>query len=287
MDEKRRITSHLQGILARVTNLMEKDMKLAFVFDGKSPLLKVKEQEDREYRKQQAEKKLKIAREEANEEEMLKYSKQTIRLNDDIIKESKELLSCLGMPIIQAPSEAEAQCSLINKNNDVYCVASSDADCILFGAPRLIRNLTLAQKRKVRGGIVNIKPELIEIKNVLKELDINQDQLIILGIMIGTDYNRKGIFRVGAKKALKLVKENKDYNKMFSDFNVDFDWKEIFDIFKNIPVKEDYKLEWNEINVDKILKLLVDEHSFNQERVLKSLEKLNVKKNQPGLNKWF
>ena len=143
MDEKRRITSHLQGILARVTNLMEKDMKLAFVFDGKSPLLKVKEQEDREYRKQQAEKKLKIAREEANEEEMLKYSKQTIRLNDDIIKESKELLSCLGMPIIQAPSEAEAQCSLINKNNDVYCVASSDADCILFGAPRLIKNLTL------------------------------------------------------------------------------------------------------------------------------------------------
>ena len=105
--------------------------------------------------------------------------------------------------------EAEAQAAFMAERKDVYAVGSSDHDALLFGAPYLIQNLTLAQKKKLpSGAYIKIQPEMIVLKDILEDLKINQDQLIILGIMIGTDYNRKGIFRVGAKKALKLVKEN-------------------------------------------------------------------------------
>src|SRR3989344_4124867 len=132
MDKNGNITSHLQGIITRVTNLMQQNIKLAFVFDGKSPLLKVKEQEEREYRKQIAEEKLEKAKEEGDEISMLKYSKQTVRVKKEMIDETKELISALGLPVIQAPSEAEAQCAFINERNDVDFVASSDFDSLLY-----------------------------------------------------------------------------------------------------------------------------------------------------------
>src|SRR3989344_6361632 len=96
MDSKQRITSHLQGIISRVTNLMQQNIKLVFVFDGKAPLLKIKEQEEREYRKRLAEEKFKEAKEEQDEELMLRYSKQSIRLRREMVEESKELIQALG-----------------------------------------------------------------------------------------------------------------------------------------------------------------------------------------------
>ena len=287
MDSNENITSHLMGISTRIPNLMEKGLKLAFVFDGKPPLLKVHEQEQREHRKQLAEGKLEKAKEEGDEDSMLRYSKQSIRLNFKMMEESKELLKAFGLPIIQAPSEAEAQCSFMNEKDDVYAVVSTDYDSLLYNSPRLIKNLTASQKRKVRNMYVKTNPELIELKEVLDSLQINQDQLIALAIMIGTDYD-PGIKGIGPKTALKLVKQNKDFDKLFNELNPDFDWKKIYATFKSMPIMKNYQLRWLEPDPEKIKKILVDEHDFKEERVDNMLEKLSKKeKNQKGLSSFL
>jgi len=112
-DSNNNITSHLVGISARIPNLMEKGLKLCFVFDGKPPAIKVHEQEKRSARKYSAETKLKQAKEDQDEELMLKYSKQSTRLTREMSNEAKDLIKAYGLPVIQAPSEAEAQCSFM------------------------------------------------------------------------------------------------------------------------------------------------------------------------------
>lgn len=280
MDTSGNTTSHLVGIFSRVTSLMSKNIKLCFVFDGKPPELKYAVKEEREHRKRMAEEKLKYAEEES---EILSYSKQASRLTPDIIKESKELLSLLGLPCIQSPSEADAQAAYLCKKGDVDYIASSDYDCLIHGAPRLITNLTLSQKRRMPSGeVVKISPCVIELKDVLKKLEISHEQLTMLSILVGTDYNPKGIQGIGPKKALKLVKQYDNYNKMFSDLKADFDWKEVYNAFKKMPVEKNYSLKWKQVDAEKINDLLVNRHDFNPERVEKVLLSLTRTKKETG-----
>jgi len=286
MDSNGRVTSHLVGIWSRFSNLMLRGIKLAVVFDGKPPVLKVATQEEREHRKRVAESKLEIAREEKDIEAMGKYSKQTVRMSSEIVKESKELLKAMGIPVIQAPSEADAQMAFMAEKKDVDFVGSSDVDCLLYGAPKLITNLTLSQRRKLPNGLyVKTTPEVIELSDVLNNLGIDRDKLIAIAMLVGTDYN-KGIHRIGPKTALKLVKQENNFDKLFKDVNADFNWKKIYAIFKSMPVMKEYQLKWDNINEDKIRKLLIKEHEFGEERVENTLEKLkkkDKKKEQKGL----
>jgi len=192
-----KITSHLVGLFSRIPNLMQKKIKLCFVFDGKPPLLKIKEQEEREHRKQLAEQRLKEAKEAEDEESMYKYSKQTTRLTNEIIEESKTLLKHLGLPLIQAPSEAEAQASFMCKNNDVWAVSSSDHDCMLYKCPRIIQNLTLSSRKKLpNGSYIPITPELVELEKVLNSLGLDNEKLLSAAILVGSvDYNEPIIIK--------------------------------------------------------------------------------------------
>src|SRR3989338_9014015 len=288
MDSKGRTTSHLMGIMTRLSNLMAKDIKLCVVFDGKMPLLKLAEIENREHRKNLAAIKLENAIQEKNFEDVYKYSKQNLRLAKEMIDEAKLLINYLGLPVIQAPGDADAQAAFMGKNGDVEYVASSDIDCLVYGAPYLVTNLTLSMKRKLPNGqIVYTKPDLISLKEVLGKLEISQEQLIVMAILIGTDYNKGGIPGIGPKKALTLVKKYNDYNKMFMELKADFNWKDVFEVFTNHDIKKDYKLVWDEINKEKIISLLVDEHDFSLERVEKILIQKEQKTKTEGLGKWL
>jgi len=286
MDEEGNVTSHLVGLFSRVPNLMQKEIQPVFVFDGEAPALKEKVRVLRHQRKEKAREKYARAALEEEEEEMGKYARQFSWVNSQMFDESKLLLQALGLPVIQAPSEAEAQCAYMAKKKVVWAAASQDYDSLLFGAPRLILNLTLSQKRKVAGGKqVYISPYLIELDSVLEKLHLTQDQLIVLGILIGTDYNPGGVPGIGPKKALKLVQSEKSFEKIFSSFSVDFDWKEIFDTFKDIPVN-DVSLKFGALDEEKVKELLVEQHDFSMDRVESTLEKLRKGGGQT-LKKWF
>jgi len=283
MDSKKRITSHLSGLFYRNMNLIHEGIKLIYVFDGKAPALKRGTQEKREEIKDEAREKYEQAKEEENVEEMGKYARQIVHLDKQKIEESKELLEAMGIAVIQAPGEGEAQASYIAKqDDDVYAIASQDYDCLLFEAPRLIQNLTLARKRKTVSGYVEIKPQLIELNHVLKEMNLTQEQLICIGILSGTDYNPGGVKGIGQKKALKLVQEYKTKEKIFEavekleregKYKIEFDWKEIFELMKYPNIDKDYKIEFPKMNFEKIKEILM-EHDFSEERIESQLDKL-------------
>ena len=216
-----------------------------------------------------------------------------------MIKESKELLEAMGIAVVQAPGEGEAEAAYLSRiKNEIYASVSQDYDSLLFGAPNLIRNLTLARRRKTFSGYVEVKPEIIELNKVLNLLEINLDQLICLGIMVGTDYNPKGIPGIGQKRALQIVKRYKQPVLIFKAVEEQimslpqedrFDWKEIFELFHKPKVK-DAEISFNEIDENKIRKILINEHDFSEERVEKQLERLREikeKQKQKNLGKWF
>lgn len=299
MDSKKRVTSHLSGLFYRNISLLNEGLKLVYVFDGKSPELKGKTHNIRSETRDAAKEKYEEAKTEEDIEAMKRYSSQLIRLNDEMILEGKELLDAMGIPVIQAPGEGEEQAAYLTRTReDIYASASQDYDSLLFGARRLIRNLTLAKKRKTISGYVEVKPELIELDKVLNRLEINLDQLICLGILVGTDYNPKGVPGIGQKKALQLVQRFKQPVMIFKEVEERiyslpeeerFDWKELFSLFKNYNV-ENSDFSFKQPNYEKIKKILVEEHDFSEERIEKQLEKLkniNEKNKQKGLSKWF
>jgi len=294
-DKHGRITSHLSGLFYRTTNLMNKGLKLVFVFDGEAPELKRKTHELRAEAKQEARDKYESFRTAGEFEEAGKYAGRFVTLNEGMIDEAKRLLKALGLPIVQAPGEGEAQAAFMAQRGDVWASASQDYDSLLFQAPRLIQNLTLARKRKLASGaFVSIEPELIDLQKVLNSMQINQDQLICLGILIGTDYNPKGVKGIGPKTALKLVKQYRQPMTIFSnvhrDYDFDFDWQEIFELFKKPDVTADYKIKFGPIDEKELKNLLVKEHDFSEERIDSSLKKLSEQKKerqQKDLKKWF
>jgi len=300
MDSKGRITSHLSGLFYRTTNLMTKGLKLIYVFDGKPPELKEKTVKEREERKKEAAAKYEKAKEKGEEEEMYKFARQTIKLSDEMVEEAKELVEALGLPAIQAPAEGEAQAAFIAAKKEAYAVASQDYDALLFGTPRLIQNLTLAKKRKTPTGFAPVQPTLIELDSVLNSLQINRDQLICLGILTGTDFNVGGIKGIGPKRALQLVKIYKQpsllfraIEKMVKEGKIaepGFDWQEVFAIFKKPNVTTNYKIEFKEVDEEKVRKLLCEKHNFSAERVenaLKKVQEARKKAKQKSLNSWF
>ncbi|MBI2112385.1 flap structure-specific endonuclease, partial [Candidatus Woesearchaeota archaeon] len=182
------------------------------------------------------------------------------------------------------------------KKGDAYAVISQDYDNLIFKAPLLVRNLSIAGKRKRAGkfAFVNVKPEIISLKEVLAELQLTFDQLVVVAILVGTDYNPGGIKGIGPKKALALVKEtptDEIFEKVeWSKHYPDLDWKEIFSTIVNMPVTDDYQLKWKKIQENELIEFLVKKHDFNEERVLAKLEKLKQESSklaQKGLGNFF
>jgi len=281
MDSKGNVTSHLSGLFYRTINLLEVGAKPVFVFDGKAPFEKVSVQVSREEIREQARAKHAEALAAGQLEEARKYAQQTSRLTREIIQESKELISAMGLPWVQAMAEGEAQAAYMCRKGDVWAVASQDYDALLFATTRLVRNLTISGRRKVDSKTVAVEPELIDLAECLNFLGIDIEKLVELALLIGTDYNPGGVQGIGPKTALKVIKEGK-----FSDYsdkipNVD----RLKQLFLKPTIVTDYSLEWKAPNPKKIKEILVEKHEFSEERVdiaLKRLEKTPV--NQKGLS---
>ncbi len=292
IDRNGRITSHLSGLFYRNVNIMEIGIKPVYVFDGKPPELKGKTLLERIERRERAEKEWKEALEAGNIEEARVWSQQSSRLTPEMVEQSKRLLELMGIPWIQAPSEGEAQAAEMARSGKVFASASQDYDSLLFGTPRLVRNLTITGKRKLprKNVYKEIKPEIIELDNVLKNLSITREQLIDIGILVGTDFN-EGVRNVGPKKALKLIKTYGNIENIMKNTDIVVEnYREIREIFLNPPVTRDYRFDWKEPDVEGIVKFMCDEHDFSRERVMGAIDKLKEfrkVKSQKNLEEWF
>ena len=281
MDHNGRVTSHFSGILYRTTSLIERGIKPIYVFDGQSSHLKKDTQAKRNEVKVQSERRWKDALEEGRIEDARKFAVRSSRMSHDVVDGSKKLLTLMGIPHIQAPGEGEAQASYLVEKGDAWCVGSQDYDCLLFGAPRMVKNLTIS------GGLGKL--ELIELKKVLEELDITREQLVDLALLVGTDFN-PGIKGIGAKKGLKLIKDHGNIYNVLEDRDVIFEIhpQVLQNLFLQHEVRTDYALEWKNPDREQIVEFLCGEHDFSEERVLNAVDKIRkLDANQSSLEKWF
>ncbi len=278
MDHAGRITSHLSGLFYRTCNLLEMGIKPVYVFDGTPPALKEAEIKRRMKVKEEAVKKYEIALKEGKIEEARMYAQMTSHLKDYMADDSKRLLALMGVPWVQAPSEGEAQAAHLAKKGDANFCASQDYDSLLFGAPHLLRNLTISGRRKLprKDVYVEVVPEIVELKRIIKELDITHEQLIDIGILIGTDFNPDGVKGVGPKSALKIIKTYGSLEAALPALkNAEFpvDPVKIKEIFLHPNVTDSYKLVWREPDAEGVVNFLCGEKDFSEDRVRKALEK--------------
>ncbi|MEM7819409.1 MAG: flap endonuclease-1 [Candidatus Aenigmatarchaeota archaeon] len=287
-DFKGRITSHLSGIFYRTLKLMEANIRPIYVFDGKPPEFKRETTEQRRDVRAEALREWKEALEREDFETAKKYAQRSATITNDIIEQSKRLLDAMGVPYLQASSEGEALCAFMCKNGDAYAVATQDYDSLLFGAPKLIRNLSITGKKKRKDTYITINPELIILEDILENLGINHEQLIILGILIGTDYNPGGIPGYGPKKALELVREKKTLHRVFEGLAWGFEAspEEIFEFFKKPPTNH-YEIKFGQPDTEKIKKILCDEFDFSEERIENALKKIEEREDQSSLSRWI
>ncbi|MCI5736476.1 MAG: flap endonuclease-1 [Methanobrevibacter ruminantium] len=281
MDQNGNVTSHLSGILYRTASIVDKGIKPIYVFDGDSSEHKAKTIEQRKAIKEEAMEKWEEAKAAGNIEEARKFAIRTSRMSPYILESSKKLLDYMGIPYVQAKGEGEAQGAYMVEQGDAWAVASQDYDCLLFGAPRIIRNLTLS------GGLSNL--EYLELQKVLEDIDLTREQLIDVALMVGTDFN-EGIHGIGAKTGLKLIRNNtlEDIlvQKGITEVNVEPD--ELRDIFLKHDVNTDYEIKFKSAKKDKLVEFMCEEHEFSESRVLNVTEKLKkLSSTQKSLEDWF
>lgn len=292
MDSKGRVTSHLSGTLQRTANLLEAGIKPVFVFDGKPNPLKMGTLSLRKERKEKAKEQWKEALERGDMETARIKAQQTSKLTKDMVAQAIELLGFMGVPCVEAPEEGEAQASHMALKGDVYAACSQDFDSLLFGTPVLIRNLTMAGRRKLprRDVYVDVEPELLLLKDSLAALNISLEQLIDLCVLIGTDFN-EGIKGIGPKKALKLVKEYGSGARAIKEKALDLpSFQAARDIFLKPNVTDNYNLRWTSMNREKIEEFLCGGFEFSKPRIQSTLDKISEGENtraQSSLDKWF
>ncbi len=295
-DSQGNITSHITGLFYRTINLLDKGIKPIYVFDGIPSELKRETLRKRSEVRTDATKKASLALQEGKMEDAKKYGSRALKLTKDMVDEAKEFLRLLGIPIVEAPQEGEAQASVMVSSGQLDGAVSQDFDALLFGANHLYRNIGFSGKRKVPGKnfYVEIKPEHLELEKILGQLKITRQKLIWLGILVGTDFNNK-FPKIGPKTAIKLVQEFNTFEDIIEKTShvPDFDYKEIEDIFLNpVSVKvPDTQLEPTNPNKEKLLEFLVEKHDFSKERVENTLNKFlkqkEEKEKQKDLSQWF
>jgi flap endonuclease-1 len=280
-DRNGRVTSHLSGLLYRTANLVEKGIRLVFVFDGEPPELKEMEIRRRRAVKEEATVRYEKAIKQGKVEEARTYAQATSQLKDLMIEDSKRLLDLLGVAWLQAPSEGEAQAAIMAARGDVWGVASQDHDSLLFGAPRMTKNLAITGRRKLprRDAYVEVEPMLVELDKVLKKLSLTREQLIDVGILIGTDFNPDGVKGIGPKTAVKLIKENGNLENVMSknqEIKISPEPSRIRKIFLEPKVTQEYSLNWSRPDEDKTVDFLCRERDFSEDRVRKALNRMQA-----------
>ncbi len=292
-DDQGRVTSHLSGLLYRNINFLSFGIKPVYVFDGKPPSLKSAEIEHRKQAKRDATVKYEKALKAGDLEEARKYAQQTTSMRDTMVQDSKKFLELFGIPVIQATSEGEATAAHLTQTGQAYASASQDFDSILFGAKKLVRNFSNSGRRKLpnRNSYIEIVPEIIDTQKTLSELKLNKEEMVDLGILIGTDFNPDGFERVGPKTALKMIRE---YSKLENIPQIQeqlerIDYNQIRKIFLEPDVSNVSEINFESVNYDGVIKYLVDERNFSKDRVETSLNRLKkaLEKKSHTLEQWM
>jgi flap endonuclease-1 len=279
-DSKGRTTSHLSGLFYRTTRLIaEHALTLVFVFDGTPPPRKAQEIAKRRAVRSRYEEERAAALERGDVAEAYSKATMTSRLTKEMVSEARELLRLMGVPTVQAPSEAEAQAAhMAATSPQVSAAASKDYDALLFGAPTLVRFLTISGKEFLpsQGAFRPIVPEKIVLARLLDGWGITREQLVDLALLVGTDFI-EGVAGIGPKKALKLVQRYGRIENLPDEIRRSAGDAELLNdvrrIFLDPEVTDSFSVSPSEPDLDGVVRFLCDEREFSRERVVTALDR--------------
>ena len=295
-------TSHLSGLFYRTINIMEKEIKPIFVFDGPPNPFKMAEIERRRAVRKEATKRFKEAQDLGRSEDAKKFGQATSKLTSDMLEDARQLLIAMGVPIVNAKQDGEAQAAYLVDKKIAWAVGSQDYDSLLFGTQRMVRNLSQNRFKKVKNTQVAVPLEYLGLNKLLEHNNITREQLVDIGILIGLDFF-PGIPGVGPKTAINLIADHQSIDNLIekkievkkqqiSSF-IELDTlHQVRDIFlkPNVHAVMDLpKIKWTGPDSEKITEILVESHNFNNVRVERAIQRLNKlsKKKQARLDEFF
>lgn len=226
-----RSNAHLIGLLNRLGLYAKSGARSVWVFDGVQPGLK------------EATLIARVERIEAARAAGDNYQ-ASVAVDEDDLQECRRLLSALGLPWVDSPAEADAQCAHLVQEDHAWAAVTQDWDIALFGAPRALRNLTLSAKRT---------PELLDLATALGVAGLTREQLVDAAILIGTDYNA-GVSGVGPVKAVKLVKQGPGAPERMGVANAD----EVRALYFDHPVDKRFRPRFSKPDPAALTRLLAD-----------------------------
>ncbi|KAL7674888.1 hypothetical protein ACOME3_001161 [Neoechinorhynchus agilis] len=280
MNEKGEVTSHLNGLFYRTIRMLENGIKPLYVFDGKPPDLKSHELDKRAQRRDEAEQLKQTAIDEGDKEAVDKYTRRLVKVTSEHNEECKTLLKLMGVPYVDAPCEAEAQCASLVKDGVVYATGTEDMDALTFGSTIMLRNLNFSDSKKVP-----IREYSLD--KILSGMELNsQDEFIDLCILMGCDYCDT-IRGIGPKRSLELIKNHKSIEKIINKldrkkYTIPENWcfKEAKEMFKNPEVYKatDLEIKWTVPDEEGLIKFMVEDKGFGLDRIQKGLKKIESSK---------
>lgn len=285
-----KVTSHLVGLLYRVTRLIaEYDLSLIFVFDGRPPSRKRRELEARRTVREKAAREYEAAVARGDFETAWSKAVSSSRLTRPMTADAQHLLTLLGIPWIQAPGEGEAQAAHLCRKGEVWAAATRDYDALLYGTPRLLRFLTVAGREYLpsQGTSRPLEPELIDLAAFLQGIGLTREQLIDVALLIGTDY-AEGVRGVGPKGALRLIQTHGRLEDLPADLREQLpeDLTELRGLFLHPTVTEEYALHAGEPDEAGLIEFLVDGLDFSESRVRGALGRLTTRRSHPTLDQF-
>eukprot|EP00468_Gymnochlora_sp_CCMP2014_P011599 CAMPEP_0167752600 /NCGR_PEP_ID=MMETSP0110_2-20121227/7231_1 /TAXON_ID=629695 /ORGANISM="Gymnochlora sp., Strain CCMP2014" /LENGTH=369 /DNA_ID=CAMNT_0007638239 /DNA_START=24 /DNA_END=1133 /DNA_ORIENTATION=+ len=276
------VTSHLSGLFYRTIRMMENGLKPCYVFDGKHPELKKGEIQNRIEAKKKAQDELKAAQEKGDQNEINKFSRRLVRVTRDQNEEAKKLLRLMGIPVVQASGEAEAQCAALCISGQVFATATEDMDALTFGTPKLLRHMTFSEAQKT-------PITEIDLKQALEGMNLKMDEFIDFCILCGCDYTT-AIRGIGPKSAYKLLKKHGSIEKILDNINKSkyqvsedtFLYKQARDLFVKPDIKDvkEINLKWSAPDEKGLINFLCNEKGFDEGRILGGLKRLKKAKNK-------
>lgn len=278
-DSKGRITSHLNGLIFRTTRLIaDYDIRPVFVFDGPPPDLKREEIRKRREAREKSQREYEAAVAAGDTATAWSKAVMTSRLTRPMVEEAQTLLTLLGIPWVQAPSEGEAQAAFLARRGDVWAAGSKDYDSLLFGAPRLVRFLAVASSEFLPsvGRSRAVPPEVLDLAENLRVLGLTREQLIDVAILVGTDFN-EGVKGIGPKTAVKRIREWGSLDNAPAEVSsaLPASVGAIRSFFLTPPVSTDPLRSIRGPDEPALLRFLCDERGFSHDRVAKAVERLH------------
>ncbi|GAA5813698.1 hypothetical protein MFLAVUS_007184 [Mucor flavus] len=272
-------TSHLMGLFYRTVRMVDNGIKPVYVFDGKPPTMKSGELAKRKARKEEAQAKMEEANEVGTVEDVTRFSKRTVKVTKEHNDDCKKLLKTMGIPFVEAPCEAEAQCAELAKSGNVFAAASEDMDTLTFGSPVLLRHMTFSEARKLPIDEINLQ-------RALEGLELDMSQFTDLCILMGCDYTQT-IKGIGPLNAYRLIKEYKCIEeavkhltpKQKEGIPENWNFTDARALFTHPEVKpgSEIELSWDGPDMDACIQFMVNEKGFAEDRIRRGCEKIAAK----------